>query len=306
MGPGLPDAPWVPASLASGGMDEPPYDGPSPPAQEPSEAPLGGLEDLTDLRVEARAGGVVVVTLSLPDRRNAMSPGMTESWGRVMAALRGDPGVRAVVVTGEGSAFCSGGDVSWIGSEPGASVDRLRERMLRFYRTWLAVRELEVPTIAAVNGAAIGAGMALALACDLRYAADDAMLGMPFTALGMHPGMASTFLVPEVAGLAVAREMLLTGRIVTGAEAVAMGLVNRAFPRADVLAEALVVADTVAATAPVATRLTKMALAGTGPVTFEAALQWEALAQPVTLATEDLQEGLAAQREGRAPKFTGR
>jgi enoyl-CoA hydratase len=287
-------------------MDETPYDGPSAPAQEPSGAPLGGLDDLADLRVEARAGGVVLVTLSLPDRRNAMSPGMTESWGRVMSALRVDPGVRAVVVTGEGSAFCSGGDVSWIGSEPDASVDRLRERMLPFYRTWLAVRELEVPTIAAVNGAAIGAGMALALACDLRYAAEDARLGMPFTGLGMHPGMASTFLVPEVAGLAVAREMLLTGRIVTGAEAVAMGLVNRAFPRADVLAEALSVADTVAATAPVAARLTKLALSRGGPVTFEAALQWEALAQPVTLATDDLQEGLAAQRERRAPRFTGR
>jgi enoyl-CoA hydratase len=231
---------------------------------------------------------------------------MTESWGRVMAALRSDRSVRAVVVTGEGSAFCAGGDVSWIGSEPGAAVDRLRERMLPFYRTWLSIRDLEVPTIAAVNGAAIGAGMALALACDLRYAAADARLGMPFTALGMHPGMASTYLVPEVAGLAVARELLLTGRIVTGAEAADMGLVNRSLPAADVRAHALSVAQTVAAAAPVATRLTKAALAVGGPVTFDAALQWEALAQPVTLATEDLQEGLAAQRERRPPRFTGR
>jgi enoyl-CoA hydratase len=287
-------------------MDEPPYDGPGTAAGGPSATPVGALGDLTDLRVEARAGGVVVVTLSLPDRRNAMSPGMTESWGRVMAALRGDSGVRAVVVTGEGSAFCSGGDVSWIGSEPGASVDRLRERMLPFYRTWLAVRELEVPTIAAVNGAAIGAGLALALACDLRYAAEDAKLGMPFTALGMHPGMASTYLVPAVAGLAVAREMLLTGRVVTGAEAAAMGLVNQAFPPEELLTRALSVAAAVAAAAPVATRLTKAALAVGAPVSFEAALQWESVAQPVTLATEDLQEGLAAQRERRPARFTGR
>ncbi len=287
-------------------MDEPPYDGPGTAAGGPSATPVGALGDLTDLRVEARAGGVVVVTLSLPDRRNAMSPGMTESWGRVMAALRGDSGVRAVVVTGEGRAFCSGGDVSWIGSEPGASVDRLRERMLPFYRTWLAVRELEVPTIAAVNGAAIGAGLALALACDLRYAAEDAKLGMPFTALGMHPGMASTYLVPAVAGLAVAREMLLTGRVVTGAEAAAMGLVNQAFPPEELLTRALSVAAAVAAAAPVATRLTKAALAVGAPVSFEAALQWESVAQPVTLATEDLQEGLAAQRERRPARFTGR
>ena len=286
-------------------MDEQPYDGSGAAVGGSPATAADALGALVDLRVERREGGVVVVTLDLPDRRNAMSVGMTQSWGRVMAALRGDRTVRAVVVTGEGSAFCAGGDVSWIGSEPGAAVDRLRERMLPFYRTWLAVRDLEVPTIAAVNGAAIGAGMALALACDLRYAAEDAKLGMPFTALGMHPGMASTFLVPEVAGLAVAREMLLTGRVVTGAEAAGMGLVNRSLPRADVLAHALSVADTVAAAAPVATRLTKAALAVGGPVTFEAALQWEALAQPVTLATEDLQEGLAAQREKRPPNFSG-
>jgi len=267
-----------------------------------------GYDDarLTDLRIERRDSGVVTVTLALPDRRNMMSAAMTDSWGRAMAGLRADPSVRAVVVTGEGSAFCSGGDVSWIGHTPDASIDELRERMLPFYRAWLAIRELEVVTIAAINGAAIGAGLALALACDLRYAAQDAKLAVPFTSLGMHAGMATTYLLPEVAGLAVAREMLLTGRVVTGAEAAGLGLVNQAFPREDVLAEALRIAEAVAAAAPIATRLTKVALQGGGHASFGAALQWEALAQPVTLATADLQEGLAAQRERRAPRFTGR
>jgi len=264
------------------------------------------LPDLPDLRVERRDGGVVLVTLALPDRRNMMSAPMTASFGSAMRSLRADPAVRVVVVTGEGSAFCSGGDVSWIGSEPDATVDALRTRMLPFYRTWLSVRDLEVPTIAAVNGAAIGAGLALALACDLRYAAEDAKLAAPFTSLGMHAGMATTSLLPEVAGLAVARELLLTGRVVTGAEAVGLGLVNRAFPRGDVLTESLVVAARVAAAAPIATRLTKAALRGGAPTSFDAALQWEALAQPVTLATADLQEGLLAQRERRSARFTGR
>jgi enoyl-CoA hydratase len=259
-----------------------------------------------DLSVQRRPDGVVVVTLDLPERRNMMSAAMTASWGRVMADLREDRSVRAVVVTGAGSAFCSGGDLSWIGAEPDASVDDLRDRMMRFYRTWLSVRDLEVPTIAAVNGAAVGAGLAVALACDLRYAAEDARLGVPFTALGMHPGMATTWLLPEVAGLAVARDLLLTGRMVTGAEAAALGLVNRAVPAGQVLDEALSVAAAVAATAPVASRLTKRALASGGHASFEAALEWEALAQPVTLATEDLQEGLRAQRDRRPPRFTGR
>jgi enoyl-CoA hydratase len=277
---------------------------PSSPPKDPILLPYG--EGLTDLRVSRPAPGVVLVTLDLPDRRNMMSAAMTASWGRAMAGIGADPDVRAVVVTGEGSAFCAGGDVSWIGAEPDATVDELRARMLPFYRTWLAVRELEVPTIAAVNGAAIGAGLTVALACDLRYAAEDATLAVPFTALGMHPGMATTFLLPEVAGLPVAREMLLTGRVVTGAEAVGLGLVNGAVPRADVLATALAAAEAVAAAAPVATRLTKRALLGGGHASFEAALEWEALAQPVTLATADLQEGLRARREKRAPRFTGR
>ena len=280
----------------------------TPPQSPPTGASGGPPYDvgLTDLRVSRPSPGVVLVTLDLPDRRNMMSGPMTASWGRVMAGLRADADVRAVVVTGEGSAFCSGGDVSWIGAEPDATVDALRSRMLPFYRTWLAVRDLEVPTIAAVNGAAIGAGLAVALACDLRYAADDARLGVPFTTLGMHPGMATTYLLPEVAGLALAREMLLTGRVLSGAEAAQAGLVNRAVPRAEVLVTALAAAEAVAAAAPVATRLTKRALQHGGHASFEAALEWEALAQPVTLASADLQEGLRAQREKRPPRFTGR
>jgi enoyl-CoA hydratase/carnithine racemase len=274
---------------------------------EPRAVAFVAMSDLPaeHLRVD-RYEDVVLVTLDLPERRNAMSAPMTAAWGRTMGELRDDRSVRCVVVTGAGSAFCSGGDTGWIGSEPDATVDGLRNRMMPFYRTWLSIRELEVPTIAAVNGAAVGAGACLALACDLRYAAEDAKIAVPFTALGMHAGMAATWLLPEAAGLPVAREMLLTGRVVTGAEAVGLGLVNRAFPAGDLLEEVRAIAASIAAKAPIATRLTKVALSSGGHADYEAALQWEALAQPVTLATQDLQEGLAAQREKRRPKFTGR
>ena len=214
--------------------------------------------------------------------------------------------MRAVVVTGEGSAFCSGGDTSWIASEPDATVDDLRRRMLPFYRAWLAIRSLEVPTIAAVNGAAIGAGLCLALACDIRYAATSARLGAPFVKLGMHPGMAATWSLPEVVGPAAARDLLLTGRVVGADEALRLGLVSRVIDDAAFLDEVLAVAADVAATAPIASRLTKLALADGGHATYDAALQWEALAQPVTLATEDLQEGIRAAREKRPPAFRGR
>jgi enoyl-CoA hydratase len=271
-----------------------------------SGEPWGDLQHLSVQREPAGIEGAVLVTLDLPDRRNAMSEAMTASWDAVMTALRREQSLRVVVVTGRGRAFCAGGDFSWIGARPGAAVPELRERMLAFYGTWLSVRDLEVPTVAAVNGAAVGAGLAIALACDVRVVAEDARLAAPFTSLGLHPGMATTWLIRRAAGDTVARDMLLTGRAFTGAEGVGCGLMSRAAPSDEVLPAALDVAAAVAQAAPVATRLTKAALGSGGPETFESALAWEAIAQPVTLAMEDLQEGLAAAQAKRPPHFTGR
>lgn len=243
---------------------------------------------------------VAVLTLDLPDRRNAMTAELTSAWATAIEDLRSDADLRAVVVTGAGTAFCAGGDLSWIAESPDLSVMAVRERMLPFYRTWLSVRSLDVPVVAAVNGPAIGAGLCLALACDIRYAAPAATFVAPFARLGMHPGMAATYLLPEVVGVARARELLLTGRRVDAAEAYAIGLVSAVAD--DVLAYAIEAAQGIAASAPIAVRLTKTALSGEG---IEAALAWEALAQPLTMTTADLREGMAAHGERRAPRFTG-
>lgn len=279
---------------------------PQPPrAPDASAEPWG---EVTHLRVERdpqHLHGVVLVTLDLPERRNAMSEQMTASWQAVMTALTADPSVRAVVVTGRGHAFCAGGDLSWLATSPGDGVPPLRERMLRFYRAWLSVRDLAVPTIAAINGAAVGAGLSVALACDIRVAATEARLAVPFTSLGLHPGMATTWLLRQAVGDTLARDMLLSGRTLTGTEGAAHGLVSRAVPAEEVLTTALMVAADVAAAAPVATELTKAALGPGGPQSFEAALAWEALAQPVTMSMDDLREGLAAIQQGRRAQFSG-
>jgi enoyl-CoA hydratase/carnithine racemase len=257
------------------------------------------------LRLERPADGVVRLVLDNPGQRNAMSDQMTESWVAAIDQVAADPTVRVVVVTGEGTAFCSGGNTGWIASEPEAEVDYLRTRMMRFYRAWLSIRTLEVPTIAAVNGHAIGAGLCLALACDIRYAARGAKLGAPFVKLGMNPGMAATYLLPNAVGEANARELLLTGRTVDAEEARQLGLVSRVFAPDDFAGEVDAIAEGIAATAPIASRYTKVALRDGGHQDFESCVQWEALAQPVTLATADLQEGIAAAREKRAPVFRG-
>lgn len=270
-------------------------------AEDPSQTPV----DLTHLRVDRPSEGVVLLTLDNPEQRNAMSDQMTESWVAAIDRIAADRSVRAVVVTGEGSAFCSGGNTGWIASEPEASVDYLRTRMVGFYRAWLSIRRLEVPTIAAINGPAIGAGLCLALACDIRYAARGAKLGAPFVKLGMHSGMAGTYLLPNVVGEAHARDLLLTGRIVDADEALRLGLVSRVIEPEAFRGEILETAAGIAATAPIASRLTKLALADGGHQDFESCVQWEAMAQPITLATADLQEGIRASHEKRPPNFTG-
>lgn len=258
------------------------------------------------LLIDRPADGVVVLTLNDPDRRNVMSDEMTAQWVETISSLRTDAGVRAVVVTGAGTAFSSGGNTGWIASEPDATVDSLRTRMIAFYRAWLSIRELEVPVIAAVNGHAIGAGLCLALAADLRYAADGALMGAPFVKLGMHAGMAATYLLPNVVGEAHARDLLLTGRLVDADEALRLGMVSRVLPKESFRDEVIEIAAGIARTAPIASRYTTLALRDGGHASFETAIQWEALAQPITLATADLQEGIAAAREKRPPQFLGR
>ena len=231
---------------------------------------------------------------------------LTAAWVATINELRGDRSVRALVVTGEGTAFCAGGDLSWIAESPDLGVDAIRDRMLPFYKSWLSIRDLDVPTIAAINGHAVGAGLSLALACDLRYASSAAKLSVPFTSLGMHPGMATTYLLPEIVGLPVARELLYTGRRLEGEEAVRLGLINAVFEPEALLDETLKIAETIAANAPIAMRLTVAGMRGGGHADIETALQFEALAQPVTFSSQDLTEGLAAAKEKRAPKFLGK
>ena len=266
------------------------------------------------LEVSRPATGVVLVDLVADERRNVMDGPATEAWVRLVDGLEelvgpgvpADDEVRCVVLAARGRAFSGGGDVRWIGSEPDATVDELRDRMLRYYRRWLRLRELEVPLLAAVQGHAVGAGAVLALLADVRYASPSARLSVPFLRLGMHPGMATTWLLPQVVGLAAATDLLLTGRAVDGEEMVRLGLASRLVDDERLREEVLAVAADVALAAPVATRLTLSVLRRGGHAGVEDAVQWEGLAQPVTLATQDLQEGLAARRERRPPRFTGR
>jgi enoyl-CoA hydratase len=250
-------------------------------------------------------GHIATLTLNQPDKRNAMSEEMTDAFPGAVERLRNAPDVRAVIVTGAGSAFCAGGDLDFLHTGE-RDVPFLRDKMTSFYPNFLSLLELDIPTIAAINGPAIGAGMCLALMCDMRVAAAEAPLGMTFVRIGLHPGMMATALLARAVSHTWAAELFYTGRIVTGAEALHMGLVNRAVPPDRVLAEAHGLAEQVASNAPLALRYVKQGLKAIFRDAADKASAWEGFAQPVTMATEDVQEGLRAIRERRAPNFRGK
>lgn len=261
---------------------------------------------MSDAVLIERDGGVVTLTLNRPEIRNAMDPELTDGFSAAVAAIRDDASVRAVIVTGTGAAFCAGGDLSWIEPGPGADVVAIRVKMRAFYPRFLQVRDLDVPVIAAINGAAVGAGLCLAMACDIRVASDSARLSAPFTKLGMHPGMAATYLLTRLVGTARAAELLFTSASVSAEGAERIGLVNRVVAPDQVLPVAREIAAQIAANAPIPTGMTKRAIYLAERADMETMLEYEGLAQPITMGTSDLLEGLAAFREKRPPDFTGR
>jgi enoyl-CoA hydratase/carnithine racemase len=183
---------------------------------------------------------------------------------------------------------------------------RIRDFMRSFYGLFLAVRDLPCPVIAAINGPAIGAGLCVALACDVRIVAGDARLGLNFTQLGLHPGMGATWTLPRLVGSAHAAEILFAGKPLTGEQAAAIGLANRAVAADEVLPAARTLAAEFAAAAPLAVRGVKRALRRSESARLEDQLSFEAEEQAACFESRDVQEGLAAARERRPPKFEGR
>ena len=271
-------------------------------------SPYAAFDPATDhLEVTAYADGVVLVALTWPERRNAMGLAMTDAWVRLVDVLRADPELRVVVLTGAGTIFSSGGDTSWITSEPDATVGDLRLRMIALLRR-LAHRAHArgADHRGAQRGGHRGRGGVRARVRHPLRRPRPRASRVPFTALGMHPGMGTTYLLPEVVGVAAARDLLLTGRTADSEEMLRLGLVSAVSGDDGFLDGVLRAAHTVAATAPLAARLTKVALARGPHADLESARQWEAIAQSVTLTTADLHEGIAASREKRRPRFTGR
>jgi enoyl-CoA hydratase/carnithine racemase len=257
----------------------------------------------------ARDGAIATLTLNRPENRNSMTPDVMAAFRAAIRRAREERDLRAVVITGTGRSFCAGADfrgASPAERAPAPDAPLAAQRAFASYAPFLDVLDVEVPTIAAMNGHAVGGGLGLALVCDLRVASRDARYGANFARLGFHSGMAISYLLPRIVGVPAAADLLFTGRLVSGAEAAALGLVHEAVAPEEVAAAARRRADAVAACAPLAVRLMKRSLyrgLGWDP---RGAAEAEAFAQGATLATEDAREGIRALLEKRDPRFTGR
>lgn len=264
-------------------------------------------EAAAPVRVEVD-GPVASLVLSRPASRNAMDDAMGEGVAAAVARINALDDVRCVLVRGDGPVFCAGGARALLASRLQKRPEDNERYMRRFYGLFLSVRELRAPSIAVVQGAAMGAGVCFALACDVRVSTSSARLGLTFVQLGLHPGMGATWLLPRLVGPAVAAELLLTGRIIDGAQALRLGLVSQLLPDAEVLAGSRRLADEIARAAPLAVRqLTRTLRESAGAADgLAAALETEARAQAHDYLSADAAEGVRALEEKRAPVFLGR
>jgi len=289
--------------MSSAPAEHGPADAPADTPAERPDHPLATRFDPAEHHLGLRVwdDGVVLVTLAQPDRRNAMSDRMTAAWSSAMAALREDPAVRAVVVTGAGKAFSAGGDLQWIKEQVGDYTQTMK--VMReagdIVRTMI---DCDTPIISAINGVAVGAGLAVALMADISIINEDARITDGHIRLGVAAGDHAVAIWPLLCGMAQAKWYLLTADFIDGREAARIGLVTRAVPMADVLPTALAAAQKVAAGPRDAVRFTKRSLnhwLRQALPNFEASLAYEML----NFLGPDAAEGLSALVEKRQPDF---
>lgn len=277
---------------------------------DPARSAAASAEPGARLNIE-RLGPVLVLTLDDPATRNALhGDALFRDFEDVVAMANADLDIRAVVLTGAGLAFCSGGNVrdmherkGMFGGTPPQIAEQYRTGIQRIPR---ALMRLDVPSIAAVNGAAIGAGCDLACMCDLRIASERAVFAESFVKVGIVPGDGGSWLLPRIVGYARAAQMAFTGAMIDAEEALALGLVMRVVPHERLMPEALDLAQRIATNPPQALRWTKRLLQESMHERLDTILTMAASFQALAHQTADHAEAVAALLEKRSPEFHGR
>src|SRR6266581_5388225 len=257
--------------------------------------------------LEARHEGIATLVMNRPDRLNALDTKLVTTLNDTLGRIARDGSVRVVVLTGAGRAFCAGGDLALIGQDRSIAATRDLELLLASgTQAVLTMRAMPQPVVAAVNGAAAGAGMNLALAADIRIAAEGAVFGQNFAKVGLFPDFGGTYFLPQLVGPAKAAELFYTGDMIDAKTALQLGIVNQVVPATELEAEVKAFAAKLAAGPPVAMRAVKQTLFGGEKDALSRALEAEVQHQMRCFASDDCLEGIHAFFEKRAPKFQGR
>jgi len=253
-----------------------------------------------------KTGAIATITMHRPEARNALDITMRQELLLALDEIERDESARVLVLTGAGGNFCAGGDVKAMrdGTYTAATARERVDMLNRFIVRFVAFPR---PTIAMVDGFAVGAGCNLALCCDLVVASDRARFGEVFAKIGLVPDGGGTYLLSRVVGLARAKELIFTADIIDATEALRLGMVNRVVPSADLQTATRALAEKIAAGPPLALRMAKeLVNRAAASSDLETALNLEALSQSVAITSDDHREGVAAFFEKRPPKFTGR
>lgn len=254
------------------------------------------------VKLEIGDDGIAVLTIDRQDKLNALSPQVTEEIGQALLEIESES-PRVIIVTGAGErAFVAGADISEMNSMTPLQAKRFTEVG---HAAMALLDRSTVPTIAAVNGFALGGGCELALACDIRIAAENALFGFPEVGLGILPGMGGTQRLPRLIGPALAKELIFSARRIDAAEAKEIGLVNRVVGQGEALNAARELAAEISANGPVAVRHAKAAANRSFDVDLISGLEYEADQFALLFATEDAREGMGAFVEKRKPQFKG-
>lgn len=266
---------------------------------------------MTDHLIETFEDGIATLTMNRPESRNALSGEMLAALSAAAPRLALDPNVRVVVVTGAGGAFCAGGDVKGFVADKGPAgegptfdqrVNGLRNGM--DFSRWL--HEMPKPTLAVIPGAAAGAGLSIALACDVRIASEEAKMTTAFSKIGASGDYGGSYFLSKLVGSARARELYFTADVISGAEAARLGVVNRAVPAADLAREAAALARRLADLPTVAIGYMKKNLAIAEHGSLSEVMDAEAIHMVRTMMTEDHKAASLAFVEKRPPVFRGR
>ena len=251
------------------------------------------------------ADGIGTILLNRPHRKNAFTIEMIDQWARILVEARTDPDVRVIVLTGAGDAFCSGVDLSSMDGERPSALQRKEHLTDHIHRIPYALEDLDKPVIAAINGAAVGAGMDMALMCDMRIIARSARLSEGYIRVGLVPGDGGCYYLPRLVGQAKALELLLTGDFIGADEAARIGIANHVVDDDDLIAATTRLARKLADAPPVAVRTIKRAVYQSARADLRTALDLISSHMSVVTSTQDSAEALAAFREKRPGRYVG-